>query len=883
MKRRGVFVLICASSAFAQTAPVNCPSPDPGEARPWMNPRYSAPCRARYALGQLKTMDDKFAFLESSGGGGGRGRSNQRDVMAELGLMRGGGSDGPAGVRGRPGVTAFPTPLSVAANFDPAMATRYGDLLGQEFFAAGLNTVLGPAMDITRTWHFGRSTESFGEDPFLTASTVGPEIAALQEHHVIATMKHYAAYTQEQGRVGDSPVGSRPAVNEQISERALREIYLPGFHAAVTRGGAGAVMCSFPRVNGIYACENPYTLGVLKKEWGFDGYVGPDFPDAQRSIVPAFLAGLDTGVIAPPPAGGRGSSFTGQKSLRQAVSDGEVPASRVDDIILRRLTPGFRIGVFDHPAKAPSGEVSTPERRAAAIDVITGGAVLLKNTNNVLPLGPAVKSVAIIGTQATEKAVVVEQGSPYVKAVHLAPVLAAIKERAGQKVRVTFAPGTLGISALPAVPAAMWKTPSGDAGVRAEYFPSPTMDFKGKPVAVRTEKTMTIDKKPDIEGLPANLQWSVRYTGMFTPDRAGIHRFTLAGSGEARLFVANKEVAEFMRADFSDTTYANLQLAAGAPVEIRLEYTPREALGDSKRDMFDIPVGLYVSLGWAPPDNLIAQAAEAARTSDVAIVFVGQQLGEGMDRMRLTLPGDQDALIETVAKANPRTVVVLNTGGGVTMPWLNNVAGLLEMWLPGDSYGPAAARLLFGDADPGGRLPVTFAADETQGPATKPAQYPGLLSDDGSLDTAHFDEGIFIGYRYWDQHNEKPLFPFGYGLSYTTFTMKAASVKATRDGGAMVNVAVRNTGRRAGSEVVQVYLGFPAAAGEPPKQLKAFEKVTLQQGAAKTVHLTLDPDAFQYWDEGKHAWKTAPGAYRVMVGRSSRDIASALTVTPTTH
>ena len=220
---------------------------------------------------------------------------------------------------------------------------------------------------------------------------------------------------------------------------------------------------------------------------------------------------------------------------------------------------------------------------------------------------------------------VVEQGSPYVKAAHLAPVLAAVKDRAGQKVRVTFAPGMLGISALPPIPAAMWKTPSGEAGVRADYFASPTMDFKAKPIAVRTEKTMTIDKKPDIEGLPANLQWSVRYTGMFTPDRAGVQRFTLAGSGEARLFVANKEVAEFMRADFSDTVYANLQMAAGAPVEIRLEYTPREALGDSRRDMFDIPVGLYASLGWAPPDNLIAEAAEAARTSDVAIIFVGQQ------------------------------------------------------------------------------------------------------------------------------------------------------------------------------------------------------------------------------------------------------------------
>jgi len=405
-----VLALFVTGIAFAQTP---CPAPAPEEAKPWLNARYSPQCRAQFVLGQLKTLDDKFAFLSS--GAGGRGGANQRNVLTELGLSRGGGSDGPAGVRGVPTVTAFPTPLTVAANFDPRMAARFGDLLGQEFHASGLSTVLGPAMDMARTWHFGRVTESLGEDPFLVGATIGPEIAALQGNHVIATMKHYAVYAQEQGRVGDQPTGTRPAVNEEISERALREIYLPGFHAAATVGGAGSVMCSFPRINGVYACENPYLYKVLKKEWGFDGTVGPDFPDAQRSIIPAFLAGLDTGVMASAPGRGGGpASFAGQKSLRQGVTEGEVPMGRIDDLILRRLIPGFRVGVFDYPAKRVEGEVSTAARRASAIDVITGGAVLLKNDKGVLPLGPTVKSVAIIGAQATEKAIVVEQGSPYV-------------------------------------------------------------------------------------------------------------------------------------------------------------------------------------------------------------------------------------------------------------------------------------------------------------------------------------------------------------------------------------------------------------------------------------------------------------------------------------
>ena len=254
------------------------------------------------------------------------------------------------------------------------------------------------------------------------------------------------------------------------------------------------------------------------------------------------------------------------------------------------------------------------------------------------------------------------------------------------------------------------------------------------------------------------------------------------------------------------------------------------------------------------------------------MVFAGHQVGEGMDRMSLGLPNDRDALIEAVAKANPHTVVVLNTGGAVTMPWLDHVAGVLEMWLPGDAYGSVAAKLLFGDAEPGGRLPVTFPKDETQGPATKESEYPGTLSEDGSVDTTHFDEGIFIGYRYWDQYNQTPLFPFGYGLSYTTFNMKGLGAKVDSAGGATVDVLVRNTGKRAGEEIVEVYLGFPKSAGEPPRQLKGFDRVALKPGEEKTVQVKLDADAFEYWDESRNGWTAASGPYQVMVGRSSRDI-----------
>ena len=865
-------LVLTAGIAAAQTAPT-CAAAT--EDKPWLNPKYSAECRAQYVLQQLKTLDDKFAFLA---GGGGRGGGNQRNIMNELGLKRGGGSDGPAGVRGVPGVTALPTPLSVSASFDPENAAKYGDLLGQEFFAAGLNSDTGPAMDLARSWHFGRVTESFGEDPFLESIIVAPEIRAIQTHHVVATMKHFTAYNQEQGRTGEQPTGQRPAVNEIVAERALREMYLPAFHAAVAGGGVGAVMCSFPQINGAYACENPYTLGVLKKEWGFEGIVVPDFPDAQRSIVPAFLAGLDQGTMVP---GAAGTAFAGAKSLRQAVEDGTVPMSRLDDLILRRLVVPFRIGVFDNPAtKLGADQLSTPARRAAAADVVAAGAVLLKNANNVLPLTTGTKSIAIIGAQAGDKAVVVEQGSPYVKPMHLTPVLESMQSRMGDHNRIVFAQGTLGLAPLPAIPAAMLKTPEGAPGVKAEYFANPKSDFGGAPLAVRTEATIDIDKPPAIDGLPRDLQWSARYTTEFTPSATGVQKFTLNGSSEAHLWIDGKPMGSFMRADFQDSVYANVAMTAGKPVEIRVEFGPREALGAAKRSMFDISFGPYVTLGWAAPDHLMEDAVAAAKKADVAVVFVGQQIGEGMDRLTLALPNDQDALIEAVAKVNPKTVVVLNTGGAVAMPWLNSVAAVLETWLPGDAVGPATAKLLFGDADPGGRLPVTFPADETQGPITNEAQYPGTLRADGSLDAVHFDEGIFVGYRYWDEHSQKPLFPFGYGLSYTSFTMKGMGVKASKDGGAVVDVSVKNTGKRAGSEVAEVYLGFPKSAGEPPRQLKAVGKVTLQPGEEKALHLTLNADAFKYWDEGTHAWALAQGAYQVSVGTSSRDMVWTGTVTP---
>lgn len=858
-----------SAPCFAQTNYAACPTPAASEAMPWKNAAYSPDCRTEFVIEHLATTEAKLEFL-----------SNRFAGMAKLGLQAGGVADGPAGIRGVKGVTAFPTPLTLGASFDPSMAFKYGDLLGQELEAAGITTLFGPATDVPRTWHFGRVTESYGEDPYLSGRMVAEEITSLQAHPVVATIKHFAAYTQEQGRAGEQPIGKRPGVDEIISERALREIYFPAFKAAVQKGHAGGVMCSFPRINGIYACENSFTLGVLKNEWAFTGFVVPDFPDAQRSIVPAIKAGLDLGATEPGKDMFGEPAFSGQKSLKEALDSGEIGLQRVDDMIRRLLLPDFQFGVFDHTVRHPSGDISTEDRRRESAAIVAAGAVLLKNEARMLPLTKA-RSIAVIGTQAGSDAITTEQGSPYVPPVHLISVKDALTARAGKDVRVTYAPGTLGFLPLPSIPEANLTTANGAPGVAVEYSADPSCSTNGTPLFTEIARRIEMHAAPEIESLPGNLQWCVRYRATFKAETEGVQHFSLTGSGEGRLLADGVLKAQFLRADMEDTATTSINMKKGQSVLLEVRYSPRTAFVPKEVDGIGIgvPAGLHLSLGWSGPNKLMEDAVTAAKAADVAVVVVGHRVGEGMDRLHLALPGDQDELIRAVASANPHTVVVLNTGGAVTMPWLQQVAAVVETWLPGDASGPATASLLYGDSEPGGRLPITFPRDESQGPGAKTAEYPGTLGTNDSLETAHFDEGIFVGYRYFDQHKQDPLFPFGYGLSYTTFRTKVLRLKPT-DGGASVTVEIVNTGDRPGSDVIQIYLNFPAVSGEPPKQLKQFTKVTLSPGESKNLTLTLSPEDFLYWDTNRNDWIKASAPYEVLVGRSSRDITWRGTVTP---
>jgi beta-glucosidase len=389
-------------------------------------------------------------------------------------------------------------------------------------------------------------------------------------------------------------------------------------------------------------------------------------------------------------------------------------------------------------------------------------------------------------------------------------------------------------------------TPSsgGGHGLTGTYYPS--ADFTGTPAATRTDAAVDVSSTP-VSGLPAT--WSARWTGTLTPRRTGDYRFSVNLGGKAKLYVDGQRVINVRYADFATTAHAVMHLRAGHPVAIRLDYSSDRAI-----------TGGAVHLGWQPPNQLKQKAVAAAKKADVAVVFVNDSTGEGSDRTSLALPGDQNALVTAVAHANRRTIVVLNTGGPVTMPWLHRVAGVLESWYPGQQGGAAEAALLFGDVNPAGRLPMTFPANGRQGPADRAA--------DLKLDRERYDEGVLVGYRWFDSTREQPLFPFGYGLSYTHFRYSHLHVSG-HNVGVRVSVRVTNTGRRAGSDIVQLYLNDPPASKEPPKQLKGYRKVRLAAGASRTVTLQLTRSAFASWD-GR--WLVRPGTYHVIVGHSSRNI-----------
>ncbi|SER30002.1 beta-glucosidase H [Sphingobium sp. YR768] len=768
--------------------------------------------------------------------------------------------DGVAGVgNSLPGVTQFPAPITLAASWNTDLAKQFGIALGAEQSAKGRNVALAPTINIARSPLWGRTAETLGEDPFLTSRLAVPIVQGIQSNRVIAMPKHFVANNAEWLRFGDAP--SFEALNVVVSQRVLREIYYPGFRAAVTEGKAGSLMCAYNRVNGIHACENATTLAVPRRDWGFDGFVTSDWYFGNRSTVAAANAGLDISMPGGKQPFGM-PDFYGPP-LARAIAEGTVSMERIDAMARRIVRPMVRLGLIDHPSTGtPDANVRSEAHTALARQIATQGIVLLRNEGRLLPLGKA-RSIAVIGDDAGVGVHTTERNGGFVKSdgIPIPTPFDAIRERAGSGISVTYARGTLGNGPLPILPDTAVRTPDGKPGLRASYFDNP--NWSGQPMRVADVSVPdTADARP--QGLPD--AWSGRYEGVLTPDRSGLFRFSLSGGGDMTLMVNGQPVVRATKESFSSVFHGTIRLTAGMPVTLQLDYSHAPTIMPAE-----------IRLGWQPANpQMIAEAVAIARAADVAVVFAADDATEGSDKTSLLLPGDQDELIAAVANANPRTVVVLHTTGPVLMPWKDSVGAIVAGWYAGEQAGPAMASMLFGDVDASGRLPITFPASQAQSPMASPELYKGQGT------SVQYSEELAVGYRWYNQRGIIPLYPFGYGLSYTHFAYSGLHAEAAGDNWA-VDFAVTNSGARPGIAVPQVYLTFPQEAGEPPRQLKAFSRLQLNPGETQSARVLLPRSAFEIWDTQTNAWHVVPGRYQIQLATSAQDPVATFDIELSSH
>ena len=773
--------------------------------------------------------------------------------LAEIGLTSIVMSDGPVGVRGTtwgaedPSI-ALPSPTALAATWDPELARQAGRLLGQEARRKGVHVLLAPTVNLHRSPLGGRHFECYSEDPLLTGEIGTGYVAGVQDQGVATTVKHFVANDFETERF---------TVSVEVSERTLRELYLAPFETIIREAGAWGVMSAYNSVNGVSMTDNAaLQRGVLKHEWGFDGVIVSDWL-ATRDTAGAANGGLD---IAMPAMG----SPWGDK-LVAAVRDGQVPVEIVDEQVRRLLRLAARVGAL---AGAP--ESVPPARRPAVIDgaslareIAARSFVLAANT--VLPLDPAtLSSVAMIGALARD-ARVLGGGSATVFPAQIVSPLEGLSAALPDAVKLSFALGADPRTGK-LVPAAapQWH------GLRATFRDAVGATLYQTALATGAGRWMELPV-----GVERATLASVEISGTLTAEDGGTHQLGIRGIGQFRLTAAGQPLFDGHIAaesdDFATTFLAPpeqrvpLELAAGDQVEVSLTQSIRL---DPVFAVVSLTLGYGAPVGTA--EELLAEAEALARASDVAVVVVGtteEVESEGFDRTTLALPGRQDELVRRVAAANPRTVVIVNAGSPVELPWADDVAAVLLAWFPGQEAGHAIADVLLGTTEPGGRLPTTWPVVAADCPVLNTTPAGGALG---------YDEGVFIGYRAWDRSGVAPRYAFGHGLGYTTWRYE--QIEAAAD---QVTVRVRNTGTRAGREVIQVYVGPAVAdtatadASRPRRWLAGFASVTADPDGSQTVRIDLPARTWQVWDGG---WSTVAGEYIIEAAHSIDDVRLTTTI-----
>ena len=768
-----------------------------------------------------------------------------------IGLPRLKMSDASIGVRTWGPSTAFAAGVALAASWDPALARRVGEGLGQDARARSVHFLLGPGVNIARSPLAGRNFEYLSEDPFLNAALAVSYIEGVQSQGVIATVKHYALNSQEYNRHN---------VSSDVDERTMREIYLPAFEAAVTQSHADAVMNSYNLVNGVHATQNEFlNLKVLKGEWSFQGILMSDWADATYDGVAAANNGMD---LEMPKA-----RFMNVNTLLAKVRDGSVKEATIDDKLVRLLRTVLRYGFLDRPQFDPADSTYSVADHAVALDEARESLTLLKNEGSLLPLDPTkLKTIAIIGPNAWPT--LAGGGSSETQAFEPVSILTGVANQAGPDVHVLYARGLPDENEI--FRSTHWKD-----GVKVETFSG--REFAGTPEVASRPAVSDWQLAP--WGIDDPHPRSIRYSGVFQSEKTGKYMIMAAASGEDsfKVLVDGKEVVTQPHYEGQAPQFVTLSLTAGETVNVVAEYLPHAP-------------GLRFGLGIAyEPELISAEAKEIAAKADVVVVAAGfnpSTESEGYDRT-FALPWGQDALIEAVAAANPRTIVTLTGGGGMdTRRWLDKVPALLHLYYPGQEGGTAVGEVLFGKRNPEGKLPVSFDRSWEENPSAQ--YYYPIKGADTSLHVTEngrppvdyviphvkYEDKLMVGYRYWTTTGKDPLFPFGFGLSYTTFGFANLQAPATAISGSGVTVSfdVTNTGNVAGADVAQLYVSDPSAkVVRPERELKGFEKVRLAPGETRHITLNLDARAFSYWDEGAHKWAIDPGKFIIRVGDSSEN------------
>lgn len=748
----------------------------------------------------------------------------------------------------RSGATSFPQAIGLAASFDTAVMRKVATAIAVETRSRGIRQVLTPVVNIASDVRWGRTEETYGEDPFLSSEMTVAYVAPFEKMGVITTPKHFIA------NVGD---GGRDSYPIHYNERLLEEIFLPPFKAAVTRGGARSIMTAYNSIDGSPASASNWLLNTkLKKEWGFKGFVisdasavgganvlhytAKDYPDAGKKSI---TNGLD--VIFQ-------TAYEHYKLFIPPFLNGEIESKKIDDAVARVLTAKFELGLFEKPYVTVDSKdlnaVTMISHRTLAKEAALKSIVLLKNEKQVLPLDKKIRSITVIGSDAVEARLGGYSGPGNAKV----SILDGIKEKTGLTANIKFVEGVGRNENNWQVISADYLSHAGNngktTGLKAEYFA--TLQPDSKPVLTRIDKQINFNwtlYSPD-PLLQAD-HYSVRWTGQLTADQTGKYKIGLDGNDGYRLFINNRLVVDNWQKQTYRTQLADYDFEKGKAYDIRVEFY--ESLGNAH-------IHLVWNMGVVNQDEQkIKQAVAAAQQSEAVVIVAGITEGEFQDRAMLSLPGQQEVLIQAVAATGKPVIVLLVGGSAITMNnWLDKVNAVVDLWYPGEEGGHAVADILFGDYNPAGRLPITFPISEAQLPLVYNHKPTGRGDDYNNL------SGL-------------PLFPFGYGLSYTQFAysnMRLEKKQINTKESIKVYCTITNTGKRDGDEVVQLYIrDMLSSVARPVLELKGFQRIHLKADESKEISFMVTPEMLQMLNE-KMQTVVEPGDFRIMIGSSSREL-----------